>query len=162
MNSRRGLGHRTEQGALALDANITEYILKDMASQGVADFKLQISAAAKEDIDELCGEDDELYDTLWMYLKELSTDQVLLEKLLEDRYGKLRHGDRFSRYPSKRYVGLEILGCREQRGKASLRLHVLTSPTVVHSARRGTKGLELCSFTSFLGPDPSRLRSVQA
>lgn len=76
-----------------------------MAGQRSTDFKLQISVAAREDIDELCGEDEELYDTLWMYIKELSTDQVLLERLLEDRYGKLRRGDRFT-HP----IGVQQIG----------------------------------------------------
>lgn len=66
-----------------------------MAVRGGAAFKLQVSKAAKQDIVDICGEDDELFDTLWLYLKELGNDQDLLDKLLEDRYGKLRHEDRF-------------------------------------------------------------------
>ncbi len=76
-----------------------------MAGRDVAAFKLQISNAAKVDIDELCGEDEELYDTLWMYINELRTDQGLLEKLLEDHYGKLRHSDRFTHTIGVQQIG---------------------------------------------------------
>ncbi|EML7988508.1 hypothetical protein D7Y24_19405 [Stenotrophomonas maltophilia] len=76
-----------------------------MVVRGGAAYTLKVTKAAESDIDDVCGEDDELFDAVWLYVRELKNDQELLEKLLEDRYGKLRHEDRFTHRIGVQQIG---------------------------------------------------------